>query len=454
MPKIPCVAVFDIGRTNKKFLLFDLSLHLLFQTSSIIPDITDEDGEPCEDIQAIVHWMKQTWQQVETQPEWEIQALNFSAHGAGLVHLNAKGKVISPLYAYVKPFPEEIKRRFFQTYGPEDELCLSTASPFLGMLNSGLQLYWLKYARPAIFQQISFSLHLPEYCSYVFTGRMCSQFTSIGCHTMMWDYERKDYHHWIKAEGLERLLPPITASRWNGFTRYRQGMIPVGTGLHDSSAALLAYMRMDTQPFLLLSTGTWGITLNPFARQLLTPEELQRDCLLYLLPPTDDEPLKVKASRYFLGYFHDQQIEKISTHFQVTVQEIFQQSEDLMQKHPRLLQDQQLTKVDFVKQPESLSAFTQAGMAYIAALSSLVKEQVNALRLAAEQATHLPKVYVDGGFAKNKVFMKLLQIHLPHTSFIATDIPDGSALGAACHVVEPLHREISLALNRYLSEER
>lgn len=425
MEKIPCIAVFDIGRTNKKFLLFDARYQPVFQVSETIPDIQDEDGEPCEDIHAITQWMKAVWQQAMQLKDLQILALNFSAHGAGLVHLNPSGQVIAPLYSYIKPFPDSLKAQFFAHYGPEAELCLSTASPYLGMLNSGLQLYWLKYAKPQLFHQIQYSLHLPQYCAYVFSGRMCSEFTSIGCHTMMWDYERKAYHHWLKAEGLERLLPPIVTSKWYGYTRYQEGMIPVGTGLHDSSAVLLAYLSRDTQPFMLLSTGTWGITLNPFARHLLSPEELKQDCLLYMLP--SGRP--VKASRYFLGHFHDEQLKRISARFHLQPQAIFPRIASYLATHPQWMH--QTSEADFLRQPETLERFENAEQAYLACLLPLVKAQVKAIRLAAEHAPHIPKLYVDGGFTRNEAFMQLLKHLLPDTCILGSPLSDGTMLGVA-----------------------
>lgn len=423
--KLPCVAVFDIGRTNKKFLLFDSRYQPVHQAAEAIPDRLDEDGEPCEDIEAIARWMRQVWRQVEEKEDVEVLALNISAHGAGLVHLNEAGQVVGHLYSYLKPFPDKLRQQFFDAYGPEAELCLSTASPYLGMLNSGLQLYWIKYARPQLFHQIAYSLHLPQYAAYLFSGRMCSEYTSIGCHTLMWDYTRHDYHHWMKAEGFERLFPPAVSSKWYGYTRFREGMIPVGTGLHDSSAALLTYLSLDEGPFLLLSTGTWGITLNPFAQHLLTPEELKHDCLLYMLP--SGRP--VKASRYFLGHLHDEQVERICKHFAIQPAVLLHTVQ--ARSMPPEWMHQSAIEADFVNHPEQLRHFDSPEEAYLACLRPLVKAQVKAVRLAAESDGRIPRLYVDGGFTRNRAFMQLLQEALPQTRIITPDMPDGTMLGAA-----------------------
>ena len=57
----------------------------------------------------------------------------------------------------------------------------------------------------------------------------------------------------------------------------------VGVGLHDSSAALIPLSASFNEPFILLSTGTWCISLNPFNHTMLSDYELNQDCLCYLL---------------------------------------------------------------------------------------------------------------------------------------------------------------------------
>src|SRR5690606_37724970 len=85
----------------------------------------------------------------------------------------------------------------------------------------------------------------------------------------------------------------------------------VGIGLHDSSAALVPYLVNFHEPFVLISTGTWCISLNPFNSSPLTEEELQQDCLCYM--HYKGQP--VKASRLFAGFEHEQQVKRIAAHF-------------------------------------------------------------------------------------------------------------------------------------------
>ena len=86
MEKLPVTAIFDIGKTNKKFFLFDENLREVFQTYSRFEDLADEDGFPAENLPAMSKWMIETFQAALALPEFEIQQLNFSTHGASFVH--------------------------------------------------------------------------------------------------------------------------------------------------------------------------------------------------------------------------------------------------------------------------------------------------------------------------------------------------------------------------------
>ena len=47
------IAVFDIGKTNKKVILFDQNLKVVFEHEERFPTTTDEDGIECDDIDLI-----------------------------------------------------------------------------------------------------------------------------------------------------------------------------------------------------------------------------------------------------------------------------------------------------------------------------------------------------------------------------------------------------------------
>ncbi|MBT9190580.1 carbohydrate kinase, partial [Zobellia russellii] len=130
--------VFDIGKTNKKFFLFDGNFQEVHREYVRFEEITDEDGHPTENLRALEDWVKETFDKILISNEFEIEALNFSCYGASWVHIGENGKPLTPLYNYMKPLNGDILDSFYKEYGPEDELSRVTGSPKLGMLNTGM----------------------------------------------------------------------------------------------------------------------------------------------------------------------------------------------------------------------------------------------------------------------------------------------------------------------------
>ena len=270
MSKIPVILIFDVGKTNKKIIVFDSEYHIRFEESSCLPETKDEDGFPCEDIHLLARWLLDGIQEVFSKSEFEVRAINFSAYGASFVLLDEEGSPLLPLYNYLKPYPPEIAHKLYKEYGGENSFATATASPLLGNLNSGLQLYRLKQEQSETFKKVKVALHLPHYLSFLLTRTFYSEITSIGCHTALWNFEKHAYHDWVIKEGIDKKLAPIFPS--DTVAGFIHQQLPVGVGLHDSSAALVPYMLSVTEPFTLISTGTWSISLNPFNQDALTLE--------------------------------------------------------------------------------------------------------------------------------------------------------------------------------------
>lgn len=414
---IPAIAIFDIGKTNKKVFLFDEDYKIRVDKSVQLPEIKDEDGFPCEDIQALTSWIKGSLYELLSLSEYDIKAINVSAHGASFVHIDEKGNPVAPLYNYLKPYPDELKRKFYDTYGGENEFSRITASPVLGNLNSGMQLYWLKHERPEIYKKIKYSLHLPEYISYLFSEKPVSGITSIGCHTNLWDFMKNNYHEWVQKENIIEILAPIASSKLVIPVSINHQMVTVGIGLHDSSAALIPYLSCFSEPFVLLSTGTWCISLNPFNNTQLTAEELKKDCLSYLT----FEGKSVKASRLFAGHDHELAIKQLAEHYHL--------SEDFYKTvnyQPDVVF--KLSGIEYDSNNHSI--YVSIDEAYTHFIMHLVKQQAISTQLVLND-THVSRIFVDGGFSNNPIFMNLLSRAFPSIEVYAAAVAQASATGAA-----------------------
>ncbi|MEM1257774.1 MAG: FGGY family carbohydrate kinase [Bacteroidota bacterium] len=423
-------AIFDIGKTNKKFFLFNADFEEVYREYASFELIKDEDGHPTEDLAVLQSWMKEVFERILKTKKHNITAINFSTYGASFVHLDEFGKVLTPLYNYTKPLDGTLTDQFYDTYGPYREFAKVTGALNDGMLNSGLQLYWLKHAKPNIFGKIKYSLHLPQYLSYIFTGIPLSEYTSIGCHTALWDYSKKDYHSWVYKEEIHKNLPRIVSTETSINMNFNGKRIKIGVGIHDSSAALLPYVRSIKKKFILVSTGTWSIALNPFSRGTLTDEDIRKDCINYMR--INGKP--VKASRIFLGNEYGIQVKKLAQHFRVaedyhkTVKFDFDTFFDIIKDFEYCFRWESITDANMPKKTHF--TYHKFEHAYHQLMTELVLLQVENIKIAAG-GDEIDKLYIDGGFSDNDVYLKLVSHYLRNMELRTTDSSLGSAMGAA-----------------------
>lgn len=434
--RIPVIAVFDIGKTNKKILVFDQSYKVVKELAMQFEEKEDDDGFPAEDLVQLSAWIKSSFQELQALPSVELRAVNFSAYGASLVHLNLSGEQIGQLYNYLKPYPQELLAEFGRLYASNDTLLIETCSPLMGHLNAGLQLYWLKKNKTDLFDNIGSSLHFPQYLSYLLTGKKFAEMTNVGCHSVMWDFKRMRYHDWLWKEDIEMRLAVITpGSHTVPVPSSREGTtIEIGIGLHDSSAALIPYLQCFTDPFMILSTGTWSISLNPFSNRLPNVEELSKGCLSYLT--YDGQP--VKTSMLFAGNDHDTQVKRIAEHFGVG--EYFFKT-CIPAKTLMELSWEQASAIDkacITGSPNRpcyfrervLSEFSSTTSAYHQLLADLVYQQQQYTTMVLTDSD-VRDIYVDGGFCKNELYMQYLANAFPAHQVYSATMVQGTALGAA-----------------------
>lgn len=424
MNSIPVIAIFDVGKTNKKLFLFDESYRIVFEKTLQFTETVDEDGDACENLEALTAWGRNSIKELIELGEFDIKALNFSAYGASFVYIDEEGKPVAPLYNYLKPYPEALKKKFYNDYGGEIPVSMITASPVLGSLNSGMQLYRMKYEQPEIFEQTKYALHLPQYLSYLITGQAYSDITSIGCHTNLWNFPQNNYHEWVLREGIAEKLAPIYSSADTVDARAFWKDFKVGIGLHDSSSALIPYLACFSEPFVLISTGTWCITLNPFNKKPLTEAELKQDCLCYM----SYRGVPVKASRLFAGNEHETETKRLAAHFNKPAD--YFKTVEYDEKIITAFTDNTPATPTAKFSDRVLASYKTYEVAYHRLILDIMWQQLASTKLVL-QDDEVNRIFVDGGFSKNSIYMHLLAEAFPEMEIYAASVAQATAVGAA-----------------------
>ena len=256
--------------------------------------------------------------------------------------------------------------------------------------------------------------------SFLIHGYKLAEYTSVGCHTALWDYRTNDYHYWVKKEKLLSKFPTLIKGNTCFKAKYKNHELQVGLGIHDSSASLLPYIQCADEKFILMSTGTWVVVFFPFI------DEHQK--IAHSLKYLQVDSKQTQAVRLLIGKEYEYQLEKISQKFELEVSALHA----LPLEKSRLEQSPKHTYFEFkylnndknkdkVELNSALQAVHQLNF-------ELCKKLVQAMKIDTKSNM---TIYIEGGFTKNKFFLASLQKCLPKVKIFAASQALGTALGAA-----------------------
>jgi hypothetical protein len=145
----------------------------------------------------------------------------------------------------------------------------------------------------------------------------------------------------------------------------------------------------------------------------------------------------VKASRLFAGNEHEQQTKKLAAHFNKPADYykkvvynpdfICIQQTDVSNKD-----DQSLLKQSAFGSRD-LATFKTYEEAYHCLIADIMEQQRVSTGLAI-QDTAVKRIFVDGGFSKNPIYMNLLAKAFPHFEVYAASVAQATAIGAALSI--------------------
>ncbi|RLE69224.1 MAG: hypothetical protein DRJ43_04290 [Thermoprotei archaeon] len=258
------------------------------------------------------------------------------------------------------------------------------------------------------------------------------EITSLGCHTYLYDMVSGDWSS--VAIGLE--VPsrsPEIVEVWKAIGSLNQGKVCVTPGIHDSNASLLPYILREKGDFVLASTGTWCVFMYPSAEFSPSRDDVYRDVLYYL----DAFGRPIKSARFKCGHEFDHYVRVIREHFGINPLEI-------------CLEER--VAVDTLKQRESFiiptlipgsgqfpyskgrivgnKFFKDPVVAYHILNLSLAVQSYHALRILTG-GVRGTRIIVQGGFAKNDVYLAYLATLMPDCEIVRAEYPEATSLGAA-----------------------
>ena len=413
------ILVVDVGYTNSKAALFDADLRLV-----------------AEHKMASRHGQDPRYLTIEPQPFLAFLARSMAeldavlpigvivpcAHGAAMAGVDGDGQLAMPIMNYMSQPPAEV----IADYKKVQPVFSEVFCPLLPLaLTHALQLFWMQRMDPAAFAQITAIMPLMQYLAFVLCGGQATEISSIACQTMLIDVNTSQPSSLAKAQGWDRLLPPMRQA-WDVLGPLRPGFgltrpVPVLTGIHDSNANYLRYLAAGLSDFTLLSTGTWSICFNSAAD--VHKLDLARDTNTN----TDVFGHIVGCSRFFAG----RELELVARGADITLADI-------------AVVDALVARGSF-----ALPSFTNSGGPVVgsglkgrfvgpaaetgaerASLAVLYCALMVCCQLDAAHST--TAIVVDGPFSQNEIFLKVLAQLRPTQDVSASSEHNGTATGAAC----------------------
>jgi sugar (pentulose or hexulose) kinase len=446
------IAVFDVGKTNKKLLVFNGRLELLDAAYHTF-DQYEKEGVQIEAVEETSAWLIASLRDMASKHD--IGAVSVSTHGAAFACIDSAGKLALPVLSYTTDPGQEFYCRFSAEFGDPTTLQKETKTP--DMIGLGCMAKGIRFAQerwPEAFRNVSAILPLPQYYGFVLTGRSAIDPTNVGCHTAFWNFEEGDWSPIIYRMGLRALFPRTISNPWDVLGPIRPDVARitglsadtvVTVGIHDSNASLLPYLIKETDPFVVNSTGTVSVSLRPTTDVTLGDEDLGK--IVYYNLSAFKTP--VKTTIFMGGMEFDTYMGLLSAIHGSTVHPSLDRNllEDILTQRRLFVLP---SFIPFGMFPQSAARvvegdtviplgdlFTGTHPAFFKNYATAYHVLVVSVALQAEVALNAVglgdgmRLFIEGGFARNEIYTRLLAALFPRAITATTNLEEATAFGAA-----------------------
>ncbi len=282
------VAVIDLGKTNKKIVLFDRKLQVITARQANFPAKMGPDGMLVEQIEAIWLWLTRELQALYRTHRFH--ALSVTTHGATFAALDQTGRPCLPVIAYehdLGPAGQAgLDEDFYRLCGSPTALQEETGTCDMPLLvNAAKAIRFAQRRLPGQWARVRHLLDYPQFWGYLLTGEKASEPTYTANHSFLFNPRTRGPSSAAKALGADGLIDWKLRSPWErlgvlrGDLQRELGLpaLPVTVGIHDSNAALLPYLiKFGERDFVLNSTGTWCVAMHKVSEVAYREDELGR----------------------------------------------------------------------------------------------------------------------------------------------------------------------------------
>ncbi|MGP1397094.1 MAG: FGGY-family carbohydrate kinase [Inquilinaceae bacterium] len=416
------VAVIDLGKTNLKLMLIDAEGRILADERA---DNRPVAGPPYlhVDTDRVWHWILGALKLLSGRAR--VRAIVPCTYGSTAALVDDGGALALPIMDYEADPPDAVKDAYAAIAPPFAEV-FAPINP--GGLTLARQFTWQETAFDDAFARTRLILPYAQYWAWRLCGVAAAEVTLLGAQTHLWAPKTGDFASIAKDRGWAALFPPLRAP-WDVLGTIRPdlaaatGLAPdvsVLCGIHDSNANFLRYRAAGLDDVTLMSTGTWLINFNAaYPLDRLAPE---RDTAANV----DATGRPVACSRFMIGREYGALAGPRGTP-DPTAGDIA----DLIAAGTMALPSFSDSGGPFPgtggkgridgPPPETATARTALATLYAALMSSVAIDLIGSTG----------PVAIDGGFAANAPYGRLVAALRPGQEVRASTAAEGTALGAA-----------------------
>lgn len=448
------IAVVDVGKTNKKILVYDQDLQPVAECLQRFEEHDCGDYRS-DNVSSFVDWMLDSL--AEFGRKYNIRAISVSTHGATFVAIDETGGHALPPISYTTDPGVDFHRTFYERCGDRIHLQKVTGTPDFNLLiNLAKGIFFAQHRFADAFGKVRHILNYPQYLGFVLTGRIGAEPTYTGNHTYLWDFEKKSWSEVTERLGIRHLLPEAFLQPWDVLgsisapIAQRTGLRPdtlVTAGIHDSNASLLPYLLSQPGDFLLNSTGTWCVVMHGVEKVQFAPDELGK--VVFFNLNAFFQPVKTAI---FLGGmefdYYNRLLEKAHDHVPPSVmneslyRRIIQERRlfilpgvvggigQFPESEARVAEGDRIYRLQDIESGKVWPEFFNDAATAVAVLNLSLAIQTSVCFERTGMQSGLP-VFTEGGFSRNEAYNALMAAHYPESPFYLTDLREATAFGTA-----------------------
>jgi L-fuculokinase len=440
------IAVLDVGKTNKKLSVYDRQFKVLASERTTL-ETKMKDGLEVEASEELLVWFREAITRLAKN--FEIKVISVCMHGATCAMLDAEGNLAYPVISYTSEKGTEIQEEFYNTFGDRETLLRTTCTADVGFCNLAKVFYYVKTRLPEVWVKVDSVLLYNSYFGYELTGVKSMEPTYLGNHNYFRDFAKNTWSDVGVMLGANNLFPEKLSNPWDALGVVKPELaeacgLPadcqVTMGLHDSNANFLPYLARGYENFILNSTGTWCVLMSKASSPKLSEEEITAKIFFNL--DVFNRPVRTAIFPGGLEYEKFGELSGLKNATDAALVEKIVADQDLFVipgvmpdasafpgvEAKVIHKDQTWLYTDLEKQGGTPMA--SLGQEYLAALNLALALATRQLleRCGGAKGT---TVFIEGGFANNRVYCELLATLCPDYTIALTSQAEGTAFGTA-----------------------